>query len=100
MATWRELITQEMKINDECWNDVIDFVLEQNTDGHYDEENLDKEPSLDANFDNGYGCAEGCYFQLWTKNNVYFPVCYDGSEFCGSASRNPNGKALIHQGGG
>jgi hypothetical protein len=31
---------------------------------------------------------------------VYFPACYDGAEWVGSVSRNPDGKATRHQGGG
>lgn len=98
MATWRELITETMKENGDTWEDVIDFKLSK---GAYRWGGEDKrEPSLDESFDSGYGGEEGCSFQLWTKNNVYFPICYDGAEWCGSASRNPNGKALDHQGGG
>lgn len=31
---------------------------------------------------------------------VYFPLCYDGSEWVGSVSRNPNGVSTMHLGGG
>lgn len=55
---------------------------------------------LDIEFDDGFGCAEGPPFLLWTENYVYFPVQYDGSEFIGSAPRNPCNIAQFHVGGG
>ncbi len=99
MTTWRELITETMKENGDTWEDVIDFKLSKGGYKWDDNDDDKKEPSLDDDFYSGFGGEEGCSFQLWTKSNVYFPICYDGSEWCGSASRNPNGKALRHQGG-
>lgn len=85
MRTWRELIAIEMKKQGETWDDVV----KANIDG-----------SFDRGFDAGYGGEEGEPFCLWTKNRVYFPVCYDGLEWCGSAPRNPaDGVVLEHQGG-
>lgn len=55
---------------------------------------------LDELFDNGYGAEAGIPFTLWTKEYVYFPICYDGAEWAGSAPRNPNNEKLRHQGGG
>jgi hypothetical protein len=55
---------------------------------------------LDDEFCDGFGGEEGCYFTLWTKDHVYFPCCYDGSEWAGSAPRNPCDEAMAHQGGG
>jgi hypothetical protein len=54
---------------------------------------------LDVEFDGGYGGSEGKHFTGWSKDWVYFPVVYDGSEWVGYAPRNPNGKATRHQGG-
>ena len=50
-------------------------------------------------FDGGFGCSEGEPFTLWTTNRVYFPVVYDGAEWCASVSRNPDGKPTYHIGG-
>jgi len=86
MVTWRELIAEAMELNGETWDDVDSIALEPGD-------------SLDVEFDNGYGGEEGCKFTVWTENYVYFPLCYDGSEWCGSASRNPNDVAMSHQGG-
>jgi hypothetical protein len=33
---------------------------------------------------------------MWTKDFVYFPHEYDGSESVQSVPRNPNGVAIIH----
>ena len=83
---WREMIALEMKSHGETWEDTADSTL---TD-----EQLDKE------FDSGYGGAEGDPFTVWTATRVYFPICYDGVEWCGWVSRNPDGRATAHQGGG
>jgi hypothetical protein len=53
-----------------------------------------------AEFNDGYGATEGAPFTVWTEERVYFPICYDGSEWIGSAARNPNGKPTDHQGSG
>lgn len=50
-------------------------------------------------FDNGYGTIEGQPFTAWSTNYVYFPVCYDGSEYVSSVSRNPDGLPTTHIGG-
>lgn len=54
---------------------------------------------LDVEFDDGYGGTEGPAFTLWTKDNVYFPVCYDGAEWVCSVPRNPCDVASTHVGG-
>ena len=54
---------------------------------------------LDLEFDNGYGGIEGEPFTAWTETRVYFPLCYDGSEWAGSAPRNPCDEATAHLGG-
>ena len=38
--------------------------------------------------------------RLWTAARVYFPACYDGSEWCESVPRNPCDEATTHVGGG
>lgn len=55
---------------------------------------------LNAEFDDGYGSENGCAFTAWGDNYVYFPICYDGAEWVGSAPRNPCDESLSHQGGG
>ena len=85
MATWRELILDEMKENSETWHDLIACTLST--------------AELDEEFDCGYGLSEGKPFTLWTRKRVYFPVVYDGSEWVGSVPRNPCNKATQHFGG-
>jgi len=80
MATWRELIGKALRDGD---------VLISNT---LSEEEMDRE------FDDDLGIEEGLQFTAWSKDWVYFPVCYDGSEWVGSVPRNPNGEATSHQG--
>ena len=55
---------------------------------------------MDKKFNAGYVGLEGIPFTVWTTNTVYFPIGYDGSEWVGSVSRNPDGKPTEHQGGG
>ena len=85
-TNWREDLTEAMQEHGETWADVEAHTL--------------TEEQLDARFDHGYGGEEGAPFTLWTKNRVYFPGCYDGSEWVASVARNPDGKATEHVGGG
>ena len=88
-TTWRKEILEAMDCNGETWADVVDFAVSGAcTDAEFDRE-----------FSCGYGGREGVPFAVWTSKRVYFPVVYDGSEWCGSASRNPDGIAMTHQGG-
>ncbi len=84
-ASWRELITAEMSAHGETWADVASCTLD--------------DTGLDRKFRDGYGSEEGAHFTLWTERRVYFPACYDGSEWVASASRNPDGVAMRHVGG-
>ena len=60
----------------------------------------------DVEFDSGYGGTEGKPFLAWSNNYVYFPVCYDGSEWIERVPRGPWGlnavieSKLKHFGGG
>ena len=54
---------------------------------------------LDVTFDAGWGGAEGPPVLIWTKQRVYFPVVYDGSEWLGSAPRFPVPNGQAHVGG-
>ena len=49
------------------------------------------EEALDVEFDAGYGGTDGPPVLIWTEQRVYFPDSYDGSEWIGSAPRNPVG---------
>lgn len=84
-TTWRELLIEKMKENKDKIENIVSIAPE----------NLD----LDKPFYSGFGREEGEPFCVWTKKYVYFPLCYDGSEWVGCASRSPNGKPLGHQGG-
>ena len=84
-VSWREMFVEEFEeTGDNFENTVITLSQEE----------------LDVKFDSGYGATEGQEFTAWSKDWVYFPICYDGSEWIGRVSRNPNGKATPHQGGG
>ena len=83
---WKELITLGLDENNEYWNDVIEHTL--------------TEKGMCKRFDSGYGIEQGEPFTLWTKDWVYFPICYDGAEWVGSIPRNPCDIKTNHQGGG
>lgn len=57
------------------------------------------EDAFDVEFDGGYGSSAGPAVLAWTESNVYFPVVYDGSEWLGSAPRNPASEGQEHLGG-
>ena len=84
-ATWRKLITLEMKEVGEKWSDVVACTL--------------SEAELDVPFDIGYGAPEGQPFTVWTTNRVYFPVQYDGAEWAASVSRIVDRVPTEHIGG-
>lgn len=86
MSTWKSLIQREMDHQKESWADVVHTSL--------------TEEELNREFDSGYGSPEGCPFLLWTKTRVYFPVQYDGSEWCESVPRKPCDEKICHVGGG
>lgn len=85
-TTWKHLIEQELTAQDESWSDVIHSTL--------------TEEELNKRFDCSFGSAEGDPFTLWTKKRVYFPVEYDGSEWCESVPRTPCDEKVQHVGGG
>lgn len=58
------------------------------------------EAAFDVEFDAGYGGTNGPEMLAWTDQRVYFPVCYDGAEWVGSAPRNPQPEGQSHEGGG
>lgn len=86
MTTWRDEIEAELAKHGETWADVDRCTL----DGS----------GLDAKFDDGYGGTNGAPFTVWTASRVYFPACYDGSEWVASVPRHPCGEATEHIGGG
>ena len=55
---------------------------------------------MDKEFDDGYGGREGIAFTAWSKDWVYFPAVYDGSEWVDRVPRNINDYATPHVGGG
>lgn len=50
-------------------------------------------------FDAGYGTENGVPFTAWSEKRVYFPACYDGSEWVASVPRNPCDEHTYHIGG-
>jgi hypothetical protein len=83
---WKDEITGRMSLNKDSWENVESCTLS--------EERLARE------FDADYGGTEGDEFTIWTTHYIYFPVCYDGAEWADSISRNPDGNATGHIGGG
>jgi hypothetical protein len=63
----------------------------------YEDESVQK--LLDRKFDDSFGGEEGYNFTAWSANYVYFPCCYDGSEWVGAIPRNPCSVAGRHRGG-
>ena len=84
--SWREMVSYAMSSNKDSWENV--------------EANTMSEAEMDVMFYSGFGGVDGIPFTVWTHDWVYFPMCYDGSEWVGSVARNPNGEPTGHQGGG
>ena len=83
-STYREDLTDALAANGETWPDVESHTL--------------TEAQLDESFCHGFGGVNGAPFTLWTARHVYFPACYDGSEWIASGPRHPNGRATEHVG--
>lgn len=104
-TTWRKQIAKEMAEHGETWADVDASIIKARPLRAW--ETLDAEEiaerkaseSFDALFHDGFGSACGAHFTVWTARRVYFPVVYDGSEWCGSVPRNPSDEAVAHVGG-
>lgn len=82
-TTWRKLIAEEC----DYYEDNVDEL----------EMTLDP-AELDVEFNDGHGLTEGAPFTAWSKDRVYFPLTYLGTECVGSAPRNPCEEACGHQG--
>lgn len=84
-TTWQEHLKEAMAYHNETEKDIVESTFSMT--------------EFTKPFDDGYGGTEGDPFTLWTKSRVYFPVCYDGSEWISSVSRNPDGVPTRHVGG-
>jgi len=85
LASWREMIVEEMDKRGDAWIDVVALAP--------------ADLNLDRVFDSGFGSMRGEPFTLWTRKRVYFPVTYDGAEWCGSVPRDPCDEVVDHLGG-
>jgi hypothetical protein len=83
--SWHDLLQYELNEHKETFDDIIYVTL--------------SDVELNEKFYPGYGCEEGRPFTAWTAKRVYFPVCYDGSEWVGSVPRDPCGEPTKHVGG-
>ncbi len=99
LTSWKEEITKAMKEHDETFEDVEVVVLVTNENEYDKEPTLLSADELDRKFHPGYGGSNGSSFTLWTRNRVYFPAVYDGSEWAESVPRNPCTEATKHIGG-
>ena len=82
------------------WKEALQEAFEENGDDFGKMITTLSPEELNAEFHGGYGGEEGAPFTAWGEEYVYFPICYDGAEWVGSAPRNPCDIAMKHQGGG
>lgn len=82
------------------WYQELKTAMEKNGDDFEKRRCTRDEISLKREFDDGFGSVEGVSFTAWGEKYVYFPICYDGSEWVGCAPRNPCNIHMDHQGGG
>jgi hypothetical protein len=84
MANWYNMLKDEMdSLNDDFGDKTCTLTDDE----------------LKVEFDNSYGREEGAGFTAWGNKYVYFPLCYDGSEWIGFAPRSPCDISMKHQGG-
>jgi len=74
-TTWRKLLTEAFDEVGDSWSEVEFITLTA--------------AELDTEFDCGYGNTEVEPFAVWTAKTVYFPACYDGSEWVAWVPRHP-----------
>ena len=84
----------------ESWEQMLKKKFEENREDFSKMVTTLSAKELSRKFDDGYGGTEGSAFTAWGERYVYFPVCYDGAEWVGSAPRNPCDEETEHQGGG
>jgi hypothetical protein len=84
MTTWRQELENACELTKDNFDSLV-VTLSEN--------------ELDVEFYDGYGGSEGLPFTAWSKDWVYFPVVYDGSEWVGWVPRNPCDKKTHHVGG-
>ena len=84
MTTWRKELKEAFEDRKEDFSEMVTTLSDE---------------ELDREFYAGFGGSEGEPFTAWGKDWVFFPVVYDGSEWVGSAPRNPCAIATRHQGG-
>ena len=85
MENWKKLLETAMQERGETLADLVSTTL--------------SDEDMTTEFYGGHKAEqEGVPFTAWSENTVYFPVCYDGSEWVGSVSRHPDGKSTPHQG--
>ncbi len=82
MNSWADMLNDQL----EAFEEIIFCTL--------------SDEQMKVEFDDGYGIEKGVPFTAWSEDRVFFPICYDGSEWVGSAPRCPCGESLEHQGGG
>ena len=87
-------------IASDSWRKEFREAFKETGDGFDDIVTTMSDEDMDKEFDAGYGGEEGCPFTAWSDNWVYFPVCYDGSEWVGYVRRNPCDEKTGHWGGG
>ena len=80
------------------WYDMLSRAMQQDGEVFETRKCTLDEAALRVEFDDGYGDVEGSAFTAWGETWVYFPICYDGSEYVGHAPRNPCAVAMKHQG--
>ena len=75
MTSWRELFFDAFLATEDRWPDIVYCTL--------------SEHELDIEFDSESDDVEGYPFTAWSREWVYFPAQYCGSEWVAYAPRQP-----------
>jgi len=71
---WYNELKDEFKVNGDSFDGMVCNISQE---------------ELKMEFNGDFGQCNGSDFVAWTRDWVYFPVGYDGSEYVASVPRNP-----------
>jgi len=81
------------------WYDMLRNEMEEQNDPGPVIKHAPNRIAFNTVFNTDYGSLRGPHVLAWTETRVYFPICYHGAEFIGSAPRNPQDDGQEHIGG-
>ena len=82
---------------DSTWREMINEAAAERGERIIQDTLTDGEAVIEI--DKGHIVTRGEGFTAWSENYVFFPICYDGVQWVGSAPRNPCNEVTTPMGG-